>query len=35
MDIMKELDIEKDTVNVLDCHRLLYFGHVTPMNNGM
>ena len=27
-DVMKELDIEKDTVQVLQTRRLTYFGHV-------
>jgi len=31
-DVMKELDIEKDTVHVLQTRRLTYFGHVNRMH---
>ena len=34
MYIIKEPGTEKDTVEVLDSRRQLYFGHVTRMNNG-
>ena len=32
VDILKELSIERDIINALQCRRLTYFGHVTWMN---
>jgi len=32
VDILKELSIERDIINALQCRRLTYFGHVTWMH---